>query len=175
MGYGFADPVVRAREAVAGKQSLGNSRWETVLVACIQRQNPVGDHGSSHRVRQVASQRKYPQVHTGAIAAAVWSVAARTVHVKISPGALTAALNWYRAVMAADTPPPSGAMAVEIPTLFVWGNQDEAVGRYGVEQQAKYMKGPYKLLELNAGHWLLRDQPEKTLTAIIDHIENYSK
>jgi pimeloyl-ACP methyl ester carboxylesterase len=90
------------------------------------------------------------------------------------PGALTAALNWYRAVMAEDMSPPSGPMSVETPTVFIWGNNDEAVGRYSVEQQAQYMKGPYKELELDAGHWLFRDQPEKTLAAITDHIDTYS-
>ena len=41
------------------------------------------------------------------------------------PGALTAAINWYRASGLAT---PSPAVAVTIPTAFIWGNRDPVVG-----------------------------------------------
>ncbi len=54
------------------------------------------------------------------------------------PGALTAALNWYRAPNGfAVAPMPK----VRVPVLFIWGNRDPAVGRAGVEAQRHSSKG----------------------------------
>ncbi len=90
------------------------------------------------------------------------------------PGALTAAFNWYRAAMTGSTTSQELAQTTETPTVFVWGNEDGAVGRYSVEQQAQYMRGPYQEFELDADHWLLRAQPRQTVAAVIQHIQIYS-
>ena len=87
------------------------------------------------------------------------------------PGRLTAALNYYRANLAAD----SGAWAslaedVEIttPTVLIWGDQDPALGRRAVEATARHVQGDYRLEVLEgAGHWLQFERPEevsRTLT-----------
>ena len=93
------------------------------------------------------------------------------VSVFSEPGALTAGLNWYRASFGGDS---SGTEVqendVKVPTLFIWGNQDEAVGRLGTELMSEYMKGPYSIIELNAGHWLLSETPEQVITPIVSHI-----
>ena len=97
------------------------------------------------------------------------------------PGALTAALNWYRAAFA-----PEGedffeeAIELEgrvsenskVPTLFIWGNQDGSSGRYAAEQTANQMSGTYTVVELNAGHWLLSEQPDLVIEPVISHIRN---
>ena len=88
------------------------------------------------------------------------------------PGALTAALNWYRASFAMQ--PPDGENQngdVFVPTLFIWGNQDTAVGRKGTELMADYMQGPYSILELDAGHWLLSEKPEQVIEPVLAHIK----
>tara|TARA_E500000331_G_scaffold128221_1_gene125581 strand:+ start:180 stop:1271 length:1092 start_codon:yes stop_codon:yes gene_type:complete len=93
------------------------------------------------------------------------------VSVFSEPGALTAGLNWYRASFGGD--PASTEVQendVRVPTLFIWGNQDEAVGRLGTELMSEYMKGPYSIIELNAGHWLLSETPEKVIPPIVSHI-----
>jgi len=88
------------------------------------------------------------------------------------PGALTAALNWYRAntvlLQKRREGPKFGA--VHHPTLLIWGNQDIAIGRAAVEQTAQYMKGPYRLAELNAGHWLVQEAPERVHEEILRHL-----
>jgi pimeloyl-ACP methyl ester carboxylesterase len=88
------------------------------------------------------------------------------------PGALTAALNWYRAAGAARA---GGAFAYEsgpvtTPTLFIWGNKDMAIGRKAAEANAPFMKGPYTFIELDAGHWLIQEEPAKVTAAIIAHL-----
>mgnify|MGYP001174561507 FL=1 len=87
------------------------------------------------------------------------------------PGALTAALNWYRASFAGNQIDIENQNDdVKVPTLFIWGNEDEAVGRLGTELMADYMKGPYSIIEVNAGHWLLSESPEQVIDPIVEHI-----
>lgn len=91
------------------------------------------------------------------------------------PGALTAALNWYRAMGAsglASSEPMN--MDVSVPTLFVWGNQDGAVGRRGVEIMADYMRGPYSVIELDAGHWLIAETQQQVIQPVVEHIQRFS-
>ena len=68
------------------------------------------------------------------------------------PGALTAALNWYRALpLEARTP----VGTVRVPTLHVWGDRDPYLGRAAVEASAEYVAAPYRLEVLaGANHWL---------------------
>lgn len=87
------------------------------------------------------------------------------------PGALSAALNWYRAMgLTGLVSAGQQSMEVRVPTLFIWGNQDEAVGRRGTELMADYMKGPYSIIELDAGHWLLSERPEQVIQPVLAHI-----
>ena len=87
------------------------------------------------------------------------------------PGALSAALNWYRAMTISREGAEEMPLEVATPTLFIWGNQDGAVGRVAVESQAEYMTGPYREIELDAGHWLLVDEPERVIKEVLMHLE----
>ncbi len=88
------------------------------------------------------------------------------------PGAMTAALNWYRANARLLDPGDRGEKfgPVSHPTLLLWGNQDIAVGRASVERTAPYMRGPYRLVELNAGHWLAQEEPQRVYKEIREHL-----
>ncbi len=84
------------------------------------------------------------------------------------PGALTGALNWYRGSGGIQPDPMFGD--VRTPTLLVWGSQDSAIGRVGVDAGAKYMKGPYTFVELDAGHWLIQEKFAEVSEAILGHL-----
>ncbi len=94
------------------------------------------------------------------------------VDVFSQPGALTAALNWYRAnaVLLENRREGPKFGAVQHSTLLIWGNQDIAIGRVAVERTEQYMKGPYRLVELNAGHWLVQEAPERVHDEILAHL-----
>lgn len=87
-----------------------------------------------------------------------------------SDNALTSVVNWYRALFMVD----SGVQYsnVNVPTMFIWGNQDLAIGRAGVEKSHEYMKGEYQFKELNAGHWLAEFNEPEISSLIINHIKN---
>ncbi|MGK0222654.1 MAG: pimeloyl-ACP methyl ester carboxylesterase [Limisphaerales bacterium] len=96
----------------------------------------------------------------------------RTEYLKVfsEPGALTAALNWYRAMNSGPGALQYASLQVDTPTLFIWGNKDEAVGRVAIDAMAQYMDGPYTNIELDAGHWLMEDQPERIVAEILQHL-----
>lgn len=90
------------------------------------------------------------------------------------PGALTGALNWYRGMtLDQDGGADELSLKVSTPTLFIWGNHDEAVGRVAVESQTEYITGPYHEVELDAGHWLLADLPERVIEPVVKHLTTY--
>ena len=88
------------------------------------------------------------------------------------PGALTGALNWYRGALT-DERQSIGRIAV--PTVMIWGNQDQAIGRPGVDGTPALMDGPYRLVELDAGHWLIQEDEASVLRETLAHIEAYSR
>ena len=88
------------------------------------------------------------------------------------PGALTGALNWYRAAQVfqgSSAPPTLGS--VSIPTRLVWGNQDKYIGRKANEDTAQYMNGPYNFGELDAGHWLMQEATETAVKEVVQHLQ----
>jgi pimeloyl-ACP methyl ester carboxylesterase len=88
------------------------------------------------------------------------------------PGALTAALNWYRAMpMAARTP----VGVVRVPTLHVWGAQDAFLGRAATEICSRFVDAPYTLEELeDVDHWIPELAAERTGELITAHIRTHS-
>lgn len=86
------------------------------------------------------------------------------------PGALTAALNWYRAL---DLRHRTGPVAA--PTLFVWSTHDQALGRRAAVDTAEYVSGPYQFEILDgASHWLLEERTETIVTLILAHMRRYA-
>jgi pimeloyl-ACP methyl ester carboxylesterase len=80
-----------------------------------------------------------------------------------------ATINWYRANR--ELPVPYGD--VSLPTLSIWGNQDIAIGRAGVEMAKQYMKGEYSPIELAAGHTLVQEQFDRVDREILNHIQRH--
>ena len=88
------------------------------------------------------------------------------------PGALTGALNWYRALYKRE--PVVWEPLVNKPVLFIWGNRDTAAGRKGVELQRQYVLGPYTLVEVDAEHWLLETRTKLVVDNILKHLASSS-
>jgi pimeloyl-ACP methyl ester carboxylesterase len=83
------------------------------------------------------------------------------------PGALTGALDWYRGLPFSARP---AVGPVEVPTTYVWGRHDVALGRAAAEGTARHVRGPYRFLELDAGHWLPETRPEEVAEAVLARI-----
>jgi pimeloyl-ACP methyl ester carboxylesterase len=81
------------------------------------------------------------------------------------PGALTAALNWYRAMSSADL---AAVGPVAVPTTFVWSDRDVAIGRVAARACADHVTGDYRLVELpGVSHWIPDVAPGPLAEAIL--------
>lgn len=80
-----------------------------------------------------------------------------------------AIINWYRANK--ELPIPYGD--VSVPTILIWGNQDIAVARAGIEMTQNYMKGEYTMIELDAGHTLVQEDFPRVSKEILSHLQKY--
>jgi pimeloyl-ACP methyl ester carboxylesterase len=75
------------------------------------------------------------------------------------PGALTAMLNWYRALF--QTKPSAARPNITAPTLLIWGAKDHYFRRELASICIEVCdKGTLKWIE-EAGHWVLHEEPEK--------------
>jgi pimeloyl-ACP methyl ester carboxylesterase len=86
----------------------------------------------------------------------------------LRPGALTAALNWYRAMSAEEL---AEVGPVSVPTTFVWSDSDIAVGRTAAEACAGQVTGDYRFVVLaGVTHWIPDEAPEVFAEAVLARI-----
>ncbi|GGM12477.1 alpha/beta fold hydrolase [Nakamurella endophytica] len=79
-------------------------------------------------------------------------------------GARTGALDWYRGMpFSLRVPVPD----VTVPTTYVWGRSDFALGRAAAEATAGHVRGEYRFLELAGGHWLPETRPADVAAAVL--------
>jgi pimeloyl-ACP methyl ester carboxylesterase len=86
------------------------------------------------------------------------------------PGALTAALNWYRAIPASFEVLDELTGPVRTSTLFLYGTREGWVTPEYLQNQRELMAGPYEEIELDAGHWLMQEQTEAVVAAVLAHL-----
>jgi pimeloyl-ACP methyl ester carboxylesterase/catechol 2,3-dioxygenase-like lactoylglutathione lyase family enzyme len=89
------------------------------------------------------------------------------VRVMTDAGALEAATNWYRAFdfRGGDLGP------VRVPTLFVWGADDPALGPDGVRWTEDHVDAPYRLEVLeDAPHWIPEVCAARLNELLLDHL-----
>lgn len=84
------------------------------------------------------------------------------------PGALTSIIKWYKALFSAPT--SIDYTSIKPNTILIYGNSDLAIGESGIEKNAEYMTGNYKLITLNAGHWLMEFNTDEVNNIIIDNL-----
>ncbi len=92
------------------------------------------------------------------------------VAVLTQPGALTAALNWYRASRRST---PEGLGPVIVPTLYVWSSGDLAFGRRCAELTSQWVAGRYRFEILNeVSHWIPEQAPEDLNRLLLEHLQD---
>jgi pimeloyl-ACP methyl ester carboxylesterase len=86
-------------------------------------------------------------------------------------------LAWYR---AAGRRPPwevldavgAGSGTVDVPTTYVWGRRDPALGRAAAQATRDHVTGDYLFVELDAGHWLPELNPHEVAGAVLDRVRH---
>lgn len=103
--------------------------------------------------------------------------AAQYVRKLAEPGALTAALNWYRANdftegTAADL--TDLHRPVSVPTRYLWGEEDEIISPDTAQNAARWTTGPYWFEVLpGVGHFVPEEAAEETTLHLLDHLATY--
>ena len=84
------------------------------------------------------------------------------------PGALTAALSWYRAQSLDDL---DGLGPILAPTLHVWSDQDAALGPAGAHATGAHVDGPYRFEVLEGvSHWVPEQAPAALCALLLEHL-----
>jgi pimeloyl-ACP methyl ester carboxylesterase len=83
-------------------------------------------------------------------------------------GALTGALNWYRAMGRPDLFELS---PVAVPTLYVWSTGDEQLGRVAAEATAECVTSAYEFAVLDdVSHWIPETAPRQLHQLLSAHL-----
>jgi pimeloyl-ACP methyl ester carboxylesterase len=86
------------------------------------------------------------------------------------PGALTGALNWYRALFMQDLPVPA-AHSIATPTLVIWGDQDAFAGPELAEASAALCADARVIHFADASHWVVHDKPDAVRDALLGFLK----
>jgi pimeloyl-ACP methyl ester carboxylesterase len=84
--------------------------------------------------------------------------------------AMEAALAWYRARGAIRTP----LGMISVPTLYVWGDADDTVGRAAAEGTRDFVSGLYRFEVLpGVGHFVADQAPERLNQLLLAHLAQH--
>jgi pimeloyl-ACP methyl ester carboxylesterase len=84
--------------------------------------------------------------------------------------AMEAALAWYRARGAIRSP----LGPIEVPTLYIWGDADDTVGRIAAEGTRDFVSAPYRFEVLPGGSHFVADQmPERVSKLLLQQLAAY--
>lgn len=87
------------------------------------------------------------------------------------PGALEAAINWYRASTIAS----AQIRPVSTSTLYIWGTADGTVGRPAAELTQQFVTGPYRFVQIEGGgHFVVDQFPDRVTQLLIPHLRSVS-
>lgn len=100
------------------------------------------------------------------------------------PGALTAALNYYRAnvsrmmsrrpKMGSRSAPEAGeapTARIRVPTLFIYGEQDVALAPATVRGVERFIDAPYRELRIaDSGHWVQNEAAAEVNAALLEFL-----
>ncbi len=91
-------------------------------------------------------------------------------------GALTAALNWYRANMPPsswlrDPPEPP---EIPVPTMIIWGEADAYMDPLLLERSAATVTGPLRVERLpGVSHWVQQEVPDRVNALLLDFLKDH--
>jgi len=84
--------------------------------------------------------------------------------------AMEAALAWYRARGTVHRP----INTITVPTLFIWGDADDTVGRMAAEGTGDFIDAPYRFEVLpGVGHYAPDQRPERVTELLLEHLSRH--
>ena len=93
------------------------------------------------------------------------------------PGALTTALNWYRANAKPSrfVGSPPDWPAIELPVMGIWSSRDFALTEKQMIDSGEHLDGPWRYERIEgAGHWIQLDAPDDLNALLLDFLPSSS-
>jgi pimeloyl-ACP methyl ester carboxylesterase len=85
--------------------------------------------------------------------------------------AMEAALAWYRARGAIRSP----LGMIRVPTLYVWGDADDTVGRVAADGTGDFVAAPYSFAVLpGVGHFVADQAPQRLNELLLPHLARHA-
>lgn len=97
--------------------------------------------------------------------------AATDAHMSVlgNEAALEAALAWYR-----SSGPRQPLGPIKVPTLYIWGDADDTVGRVAAEGTGEFIEAPYYFEVLaGVGHYAADQVPDKVNALLLAHLRQH--
>src|SRR3954465_1414720 len=86
-----------------------------------------------------------------------------------NPPAMEAALAWYRARGERQPIAPT-----KVPTLFIWGDADDTVGRIAAEGTSEFIAADYRFAALpGVGHYAADQVPAEVNALLLEHLTRH--
>jgi len=89
----------------------------------------------------------------------------------LEPGALTAALAWYRALVLRPASPLDAVGPVAVPTTLLHATQDPFFAPWAVRASGEHVRAPFQRREVAVGHWLPELAPAEVARAVLDRLD----
>ncbi|MGC2654879.1 MAG: alpha/beta fold hydrolase [Mycobacterium sp.] len=141
-------PAAFLRALVSSRQALASWYMYVFQLPQIPERFLLGRHGTAAQLAKALRS-------AGQSAQA----ADRDARAMTDPGALTAALNWYRAMPLSDL--RDTGSKVSVPTLYVWSDWDTALVGKAAQNTGRYVSGEYRFETLRGvSHWIPDEQPD---------------
>ena len=87
----------------------------------------------------------------------------------LEPGALAAALAWYRALPLAGGAFRGTRGLVPVPVTYLSARRDPSFAPEAVRRTGAHVTGPFAARELDCGHWIPEVLPEEVAGAVLAH------
>lgn len=87
------------------------------------------------------------------------------------PGALTAGVNWYRAMFRDQRRINKADLTVPVPSLLIWGDQDIALTTQTAEWTRRYVPNLTIKYIHGASHWVQQECPEMVNRYALDFLK----
>lgn len=98
--------------------------------------------------------------------------AATNAHMSVlgNEPALEAALAWYR-----SSGPRQPLGPIKVPTLYLWGDNDDTVGRVAAEGTGEFVEAPYRFEVLpGVGHYAADQVPDRVNELLLAHLRQHA-
>lgn len=90
-----------------------------------------------------------------------------------TPDSLRGPINWYRALNPLHGARNSLGTVGDstVPTTYIWGSRDVALGRDAAEDTANHVTADYRFVELDASHWLPEEKSVEVAEEIVKGVD----